>query len=123
MSNPTPLKEHSIPLNKAIEMTRRYRKDQEKVLADPYKGKNILSFSETFSKKALMPFFINDECEYIRIYFGMDDEMKVHSILVGANAKDEDLLPSSITEDDNEILEEARRCPDFCPPPSDLNTD
>ena len=122
IASPTSITEHVISLEQAVDMTRRYRENREQILSEEFKGSDVLALSETFSKKALAAFFENENCEYIRVYFGMDKEMKVHSILVGADGNNEDLLPETL-DGENVILEDARRCPTDCPPPSDLNTD
>jgi hypothetical protein len=57
----------------------------------------------------------------------MDDELKVHLVVVGTNEKGEDMLPASTEagnlEDlskDNVILDKGQRCPPFCDPLASL---
>ena len=56
----------------------------------------------------------------------MSDDLKVHAIVVGVNSDNEDMLLQWLllkcrTRDRCFIIEEAFRCPDFCPPKSPLN--
>jgi hypothetical protein len=54
----------------------------------------------------------------------MSKDLKVHAILVAANADGEDLLPEPNADIVNPlILEDGYRCPPDCPPPSVLNGD
>ena len=114
---------HFISLQKAVEMTTRYRAEKENVLAPAYKGQNLIAKCETFDRDAFDTLLSNPGCVSIRVYYGMDDNLKVHAIVVGVNAKNEDILPGTQNALDSggEIVEESRRCPDDCPPPSPLN--
>jgi hypothetical protein len=118
MSNP-------ISLQKGIEMTTLYRNEQENILAEEFRGKNILARSETFDRKSVEELLAKTGCEKMRIYYGMDSELKVHAILVAVNDKNEDILPTAVNEnvrDDAYYLwEDAKRCPPECPPDSPLN--
>ena len=55
----------------------------------------------------------------------MDSSLKVHAIVVAVNGDDEDMLPavsvSMVSGDEEDIGENAYRCPEECPPSSDLN--
>jgi hypothetical protein len=120
---------HSITLAKAIEMTTLYRQEKENILAAEYKGKDILSLCETFDAVPFVNMLNNPLCKSMRVYFGMSADLKVHTIFVGVNANNEDMLPlisvSSATEtptgDTDPILEDGISCPPICPPPSPLN--
>ena len=117
-----PANEHSIPLARAIEMTQRYRENKENILAEEYKGKDLLPLSETFNKEAFNSFFTNPVCAAIRIYYGMSEDLQTHGIIVGANDNNEDMLPvSSLLTLTDPVLAEGYRCPPTCPPPSPLN--
>ncbi len=114
-----------ISLPTAVEMTTLYRQQKENVLAEAYKGQNILAISETFERSVLDTLLAKAGCTSIRIYYGMDEMLKVHAILVPVNAKNEDILPGqgspeSLT-DTGDIGEQGYRCPVDCPPPSPLN--
>ncbi len=114
-----------ISLEQAVAMTTLYRKEKENVLAEPFKGQNILARCETFDRVVLDTLLAKTGCAAIRIYYGMDETLKVHAIVVPVNAENEDILPTSavtLTEDEDDgIGENAQRCPVDCPPPSPLN--
>lgn len=114
-----------ITLQQAIEMTTLYRQNRDAIVAEKYQGQDVLALSETFEVDEIKSLISNQACVKFRIYYGMDASLKVHAILVGVNENDEDILPAdveSLTDDDGEILEEAQRCPQQCPPSSPLNT-
>jgi hypothetical protein len=114
-----------ITLEKAKQMTALYRQEMNNVLADPFKGKNILVFSETFDREAFDALLAEDDCTFIRIYYGMSEDLKIHAIGVGVNSKNEDILPAEgIAAAESKvasltaqavIIEQAQRCPDSCP--------
>lgn len=109
-----------IPLATAVDMTTLYRQDRETILATAYKNQNILPKCETFDRSAFDSVLAQSGCTSIRIYYGMDSNNKVHAVIVGVNSSDEDIIfPNT---DNSLIIEEARRCPDDCPPASDLNS-
>ncbi|MCW3074604.1 MAG: hypothetical protein JWP69_1673 [Flaviaesturariibacter sp.] len=123
---------HFIPLDQAIEMTTIYREQMNEILNPEYQGQNILARCETFDRAPFDTVLAQPGCAGLRIYYGMDSELKVHAIIVGVNEDNEDMLPltSSVTgqgtgenttTDDAEIIEAGNRCPVDCPPPSDLN--
>lgn len=116
---------HFIPVDQAAGMTNRYRENKEEILREEYKDQNILCFSETFDREAIDALLLQPDCTSIRIYYGMDEEKKVHAILVGVNASNEDILsplPSVLATEDAVIVETGGRCPEYCPPDSPLNT-
>jgi hypothetical protein len=146
-NNTIPSKQHSISLERAKEMTRRFREQKDSVLNREVLGKDILPTCETFNKDAFMPFFENPAVKAIRIYYGMSEGLQIHAIIVGVNEKNEDMLPlqemastettTNITDgvttdliasttnttdpkDPNPIIEDADRCPPTCPRPSPL---
>ncbi|GAO42658.1 hypothetical protein [Flavihumibacter petaseus] len=109
-----------ITLKTAIEMTERYRKHMPEVLTRDFAEKKVLPIRETFRKEVVMAILDQPGCIGLRTYYGMDENMLVHQILVGVNEKEEDMLP---TGDQAElstagIAEDAKRCPDLCWPPS-----
>ena len=123
-TEPIPVNDHYISLDRAIDMTKRYRENRESILSEKDKGKNLLPLSETVNKEALLSFFNNPVCAAVRIYYGMSDDRQVHAIIVGVNDKNEDLLPhaTSVTGSDSAIIvEDLQRCPPACPPDSVLN--
>jgi hypothetical protein len=114
---------HDISLAAAIEMTASFRDNRNSILQENYQDQNILPLCETFSKSAIEDVLSQDGCEGFRIYYGMDENLKIHAILVGVNDENEDILPSEIEETDGVILEDGQRCPPSCPPASPLNSD
>lgn len=150
MSNNTiPSNEHSISLERAIQMTRRFRENRDKILNIDVLGKDILPTCETFNRDAFTSFFENPEVKGLRIYYGMSENLQIHAIIVGVNEKNEDMLPASTiggveptvtstitdvtlsADDPTEpteptpvntplIVEDSSRCPPYCPPASPL---
>lgn len=113
-----------ISLQQAIDMTTLYRKEKENILSPEYKNKNILCRSETFNRDVFDSVLAQEGCRGLRIYYGMDESLQVHAIVVGVNEKNEDMLPAAAlaTEDDNPgIIENGARCPEECPEESPLN--
>ena len=114
-----------ITLTIAKQVTLSYRQNKETILATTYQNQNILALSETFSRTDIELLLNQSGCMGIRIYPGMDTSDKVHAILVGVNENDEDMIvPDNqlLSEDDGLILERGVRCPEDCPPESDLNS-
>ena len=55
-------------------------------------------------------------CKGIRIYYGIDDEGKKKLVLVGAKRDQNNILPTESGKDENgQILDDGRDCPDYCP--------
>jgi hypothetical protein len=105
-----------IPLEEAVVMTRNYRLLKDGLLKPEYLGKNVLANSEAFSREQVQVLLDKPGCETLRVYYGIDDDLKLHAILVAADAEGNDML-----EGEETVLERAIRCPDTCPPPSVLN--
>ena len=107
---------HQITLQQAISMTTLYRSNRP---AD-------FPICETFNKSAVVALLANNQAAYLRIYYGMKENGLVDASLVAANDQEEDLLPSANTveniAEENVILEDGFRCPQYCPPASPLNT-
>lgn len=117
---------HGIPLSTAAEMTARYRQNRNTILGENYKDQDLLPICETFSVGAIEEILAQLSCVSLRIYYGMDENLKVHAILVGADGAGNDILPSTdaTTLSENEediIMEKGTRCPVDCPPASELN--
>ena len=114
-----------ISLKKAIEMTTLYRGQMDTILADDFKGQDVLVKSETFSREQVEKLFANPACQYLRVYYGMDQQRRVHALLVAVDANNEDIITTSLiegTELSQDIIEEGERCPPNCPPSSQLNS-
>jgi hypothetical protein len=107
---------HEISLQVAIDMTTLYRAN---------KPPNF-PICETFEKAAIEKLLATEGCAFLRIYYGMKDDMQADAILVAANASGEDILPDGgvtpLATADAVILEDGYRCPEACPPPSSLNS-
>ena len=111
---------HEISLQTAIEMTTRYRSGRPAGYPK----------SEAFEMDAIKKLMTTENAAFLRIYYGKSAEGSLHVILVAADADGNDLLPSdplfNVTqkEDDEEepvILEDAFRCPHWCPEGSPLD--
>lgn len=109
---------HEISLQQAIDITTRYRANR------PANA----PICETFSIAAINRLAAVAGCAYLRIYYGMKEDMSIDAVMVAANADNEDILPSetgsSISAETGEpvILEDGFRCPPDCPPKSPLNS-
>jgi len=126
---------HSIPLSEAAAMTRRYRDNKALILKPDYPA-DILALCETFNKDAVVALGNTPGAAGIRIYYGMDEDLLCHAILVAVDDKGADMLPPAgtgsamagpaLAEDDEDgfdILEDSIRCPTICPPDSPLNVE
>jgi len=114
-----------ISLQDAIEMTTRYRQNKAAVIDPVYSGNDILSDCDTFNKAAIETLLAKPGCTAVRLYYGMNADLQVRPILVAVNKDNEDMLPpntTDITTTGNDIVDDALRCPPFCPPPSALNS-
>jgi len=114
-----------IPLQEAVAMTELYRNQKDVILSPSHKGQNILALCETFDRETIDAILAQPGCASLHIYYGMDKELKVHAILVGADSEGQDILgikkEGKEGDDGGLIAERAIRCPEECPPPSPLN--
>jgi hypothetical protein len=118
---------HFIPLTEAAAMTARFQNNKESILVTELRNQDILTICERFDRSAIDTILAKTGCVSIRIYYGMDEDLKVHALLVGVNANDQDLIvvSSSLTNeepttDEEDIAERAYRCPPYCPTDSPL---
>ena len=115
-----------ISLQDAVTMTTNYRNIREQILKSRYQYQNILCICETFDRSAFDRLLSHPDCASIRIYYGMNQELEVHAIIVAADAAGNDILDPTDTnldeEDEYPIVESGVRCPEICPPVSDLNS-
>jgi hypothetical protein len=111
---------HEIPVTQAAEMTRSYRTMNNDILKTEYQNQNLLPLCETFDRAALDTLLAQDDCKQIRIYYGMDENYKVHAILVGVDGNGNDMIPHM--PKDGVTMENAYRCPTDCPSASTLNS-
>ncbi|GAA4736809.1 hypothetical protein [Flavisolibacter ginsenosidimutans] len=113
---------HFISLAEASEMTARYRQQRNAILQPSFQNLNLLAVCETFDRSGFDALLSKPACAFIRIYYGMDADMKIHAIIVAADENNQDILPTVAlaNEVDDDILDRANRCPDLCPPDSPL---
>jgi hypothetical protein len=119
-----------IPVNQAAKMNAFFRTNRELILKPEYQGQNILCICETFEKEQVADLLNKPGCEFFRIYYGMDDAMKVHAILCAVDENNADILylqgeTTAALENGNTdgfVVEMGQRCPEECPPPSVLNS-
>ncbi|MCW3074637.1 MAG: hypothetical protein JWP69_1706 [Flaviaesturariibacter sp.] len=122
---------HFISLALAEQMTAQYRSSYESILKPEFQQSGILPLCESFDRAPFDVLLAKNGCTGLRIYYGMDEELKIHAIIVGTNEAGEDMLTispasslaagSMTTETEDEIIERGNRCPDICPPESPLN--
>lgn len=115
-----------IPLSRAKRLQALFKEKKGQLIHPKITATDVIPDSETFNRKAIERLLALPGCVGIRIYTGLDDELKLHSILVGVNEKGEDLTIPSTTvgldaAEEDVVVEDAIRCPPNCPPPSDLN--
>lgn len=106
-------------------MTTRYRQNKEQVINPVYTNQDILAVCDKFDKSIFETLILKANCTAIRIYYGMDETLKIHPIVVAVNENDEDILPGSglsSTLGADDTGEDSLRCPPYCPPPSPLNS-
>lgn len=111
---------HAISLEKAIRMTTRYREQKDKLIDPAFAGKNVLPFSETFDRAAFDRLLSQPGCAGLRIYFGLNEEGQLRTIIVGVNEDQNDLLPNDHLAEDGDIVEDGKTCPPFCETDSPL---
>lgn len=104
-------------------MTTRYRQNRNEVTNPKYAGQDILPLSDRFDVRVLTTLASKAGCAYIRLYYGMDENLQVRPIVVAVDENDNDILPTNANlEDEGEdIGDDTLRCPPLCPPPSPLN--
>lgn len=116
---------HFISLQEAIDMTSLYRQEQENILKPEFQHQNILARSEAFDRAAFDTLLAKNGCKGLRIYYGMDAQLKIHAIIVPTDADGNDILPTTnltTEEGEDDIAERGIRCPDICPTGSPLNS-
>ena len=114
---------HFISLTTAAEMTARFRNNRDNVLNAAFLNQNVLPIAETYDKAAFQTLIDKPESRSIRIYYGMDENLKLHAIIEAVNENNEGILPPATFGEsaDEDIIESGVRCPELCPEPSPLN--
>lgn len=102
--------DHNIPLEEAVKMVTRFRKELPVILKPEYATKNVLPFAETFNKSIFDKLAKLPGSVGIRSYLGMDESRNVKLIFVAVNDKNEDILPV----EGGAIFEYGQRCPPVC---------
>lgn len=117
-------RKHSISLDDAKKMTKKFREEKDRIVKDEYKGKHLIPNCESFDRAAFDQLLQREDCKGVRIYYGMKpDDQQIHAIVVGFDAEGKDILPvEGVAMDNTEpiIIEESFPCPSNCPPPSGL---
>jgi hypothetical protein len=115
---------HFIPLSTAAEMTAKFRGERENILKTEYQQQNVLPVAETYDKACFETLLAKADCAGLRIYYGMDENLKIHAIIVAVNENNQDILPSAslAATGDEDIIESGVRCPELCPEASPLNS-
>lgn len=115
---------HFISLATAAEMTARFRNNRENILNAAFQNQNVLPIAETYDKAAFQTLLNKPGATAIRIYYGMDENLKLHAIIVAVNDNNEDILPAaSLTiAEEEDIIDSGVRCPELCPASSPLNS-
>jgi hypothetical protein len=105
-----------ISLAYAKEMINRFKNEQENILIPLHQNKEILPLSETLEKDQLEILLKLPGCKKIRIYYGMDHYLKIHSILVAVDKENQDIIIQSenLYQEEEDILNDNIRCPPYC---------
>ena len=116
---------HSISLEQAKKMTKKFRETKDKIVKTEHVGKHLIPHCESFERAAFDKLLQREDCKGVRIYYGMKDENdQVHAIIVGFDAAGKDILPQTNQVGDTTdpiIVEDGSPCPNDCPPSSPLN--
>jgi hypothetical protein len=116
---------HSIGLDEAKKMTKKFREQKDNIMKEEHKGKHLIPFCESFDRAPFEQLLQREDCKGVRIYYGMKDiDQRVHAIIVGIDADGRDILPVEGNVMDGLepiIIEDGKTCPDFCPTGSGLN--
>jgi hypothetical protein len=106
---------HFITLAEAKLMTATFKARKDSILDPIFQNRDILANCETFDRTAIDAILAQPGCTQLRIYYGMDTDLKMHAILVGVDENDDDLLPEDPNDPNEQIAEMSRRCPELCP--------
>lgn len=111
-----PTTDHRISLQQAIDMTTMFRARKGQILNPAFS--KVLNLSETFNRDIFDALLAQPDAAGIRIYYGMDNTMTIHSILVAVDSNNNDILPATSTSttstDSGTIGELGRTCPPYC---------
>jgi hypothetical protein len=115
---------HFIPLADAATMTSCLRSNKETVLITANRNLGMIPICETFDRSAFEAILAHTECEKVRIYTAMDTNNMIYFVINPVNGDDEDIYLTDPKDEVpiNYVIEAGIRCPDSCPPSSDLNS-
>lgn len=115
--------ENLMSLEEASVLTSFFRKENKSVLDPNYQDQGIFATCETFNRELFDTLLSYPDCTGIRVYSGMDPNKLQRFIVVGVNSNDEDIY---ITQEESPgelfVIENGYRCPNYCPPDSELNS-
>ena len=110
---------HSIGLDEAKKMTKRFREQKDSIMRDEHKGKHLIPHCESFDREAFDKLLQNENCKGVRIYYGMrENDQQINAIIVGFDADGKDLLPVEnkvMDGTDPIIVDQGLPCPTNCP--------
>jgi hypothetical protein len=116
--------DHSISLEEAKKMIKKFRDEKDKIVKDEHRGKHLLPNCESFDRTAFDALLRREDCKGVRIYYGMKETSHIHAVIVGIDADGKDILPvagAAMDSIDPPIIDKGLPCPDHCPDTSDLN--
>lgn len=126
MANQFLSNDHSISLDEAKKMIKRFRAEKDNIVRDEHKGKHLIPHCESFDRAAFDKLLQREDCKGIRIYYGMKEaDHRVHAVIVGFDAEGKDILPKgnvAMDSTDPIIIDKGLPCPDYCPGFSGLTT-
>jgi hypothetical protein len=96
-------------------MTALYKSRKESILNPIFQSMDLLATCETFDRSAFDAVLQQQGCSQLRIYYGMDTDLKIHAIIVGVGEDGEDLLPAEPDQPNTQIIDMGARCPAICP--------
>lgn len=111
-----------INLTEGAEMTKLYQGKNEIILAPEYRNIGTLPVCESFDREAFDMLLKLGNCKGIRIYCGMDTDLKVKMVICGVDENDANLYLTVPDSEELKVIDSGVRCPTFCPPASALNS-
>ena len=106
-----------IDLSTAIQLTRNYRENKDKLVTPEFS--DAMCLSETFDASAIRAVIDQPGCVAFRAYYGMKENKQVCMVFVGVNDKNEDIVFLN-NESPNILVDISSRCPPYCPEESVL---
>jgi hypothetical protein len=115
---------HFISVSDASTMINRCKAQKENILDAHQKGLGIVPLCETFERSAFEAILSDTNCTGVRIYAAMDSNLKIRFVITGINASKVDIFLSDTSGHTPipSVIENGTRCPDTCPPDSQINS-